>query len=242
MAIGAVTVVGLASSLSEFGDKKDQPEKYVTIALEDQGFIGNLYVTLDLVERIDIKYPTKVSKKPTSRGRKTDNIHNEPVILSIKGLVSNASVSILDMNKTGSRLIALATQFTDFDPYLEGVAVQAAMALLDLPKASQEAYQKLLEIRDTKSTVSISTSLGTFKGLIIESIDIPISYEVGDALEVNIKATAIPFVQTTSALIDVSNVDKEAAGTTGVDSTSDLGSGTMTQSSIGAEAFDFFSG
>jgi len=241
MSLGAVIAVELANQISSFSDKRDQGEKYVTVAIEDSD-LGDLFITLDLVETINIRYPTKVSNKPTSKGRKTDNIHNDPVEVTVKGIISNASINVLDRGKTGIGLISLATQVTSLDPYLEGVAAEAAVAALgdSIPKASKEAYDMLKSIRSSKSTVSISTSLEHFKGMIIENIDIPISYDVGDALQVTIRAKAIPFVETGTALVDVTDIDPEKADTTGVNGETDLGSGSSQKQSLLSEGLQKF--
>lgn len=214
MAFGLIKAVsGLASRFGIYNDKTSQTEKYLTFRFQelvDGKFEDDeyLYVTLDVVEDINIKMPTRISKKPTSEGRKTDNIHNDPIEVSFSGFVSNASITLLDSNKVGARVTALLASNVGLSPLEAGLAAEAAMAVGGFEKSSNKAYETLKQIRNKRGMVSISTNLETFSGMVFESIDIPINYDVGDALRIEAKAVKLPIVSTksiSSSFIDLTD-------------------------------------
>jgi hypothetical protein len=231
MALGLVSAVsGLASRFGIFNDKTSQPEKYLTFRFQElvDGEYKDdesLYITLDVVEEINIKMPTRVSKKPTSEGRVTDNIHNDPIEVSFTGFISNASVTLLDAGKIGARVTSLLATNVGLDPLAQGLAAEAVMAVGGFEKSTSKAYETLKQIRDKRGMVSISTSLETFTGMVFESIDIPINYEVGDSLRIEAKAIKLPVV--TTKAIASTFIDLEDNG--GAASSKDLG-GNSTKS------------
>lgn len=229
MPLGLVQAAsGVASRLGLYNDKSSQPEKYLTFRfqeLENGTFNDDeaLYVTLDVVDEINIKMPTRISKKPTSEGRKTDNIHNDPIEVHFRGFISNASINLLDTNKIGSRITSILASSVGLSPLAAGLAAEAAMATIVTDRASDKAYDLIKQIRNKRGLVSISTSLETFSGMVFESIDIPINYDVGDSLYIEARAIKLPIVSSKTIASTFMDLEDNSGGA----STTDLGNQSM---------------
>lgn len=228
MAFGTIiagNIVGSAFSK----DKRDDRDKYVTIELEDD---SDMFITFDVIESVMISKPTRVSQKKTTKGRRADNIQNDPITVSLKGTISDASISFLDRGKGGIGLLGLATTSLGIDPLVAGLAAEAAAALDTTPKASQVAYDMLDSIRNKKSTVKISTRRQIFEGMVIQTLDDTTTVETGRAIDISITAIQVPFV--TSEEVSFS-IDETLAGTAAGADTTDMGNVPLKSTSILSE-------
>lgn len=114
---------------------------------------------IDLAITETLNLESTVTKYPIERGAKiADHVQNEPPTITLEGIVSDTPIGVI------------AT-----DPTRQVVTGGA------LP--SKDALTRLLAIRDAKEPVVIECNLGRFEQMIMTSLEVPKSKEVGKALQ-----------------------------------------------------------
>lgn len=110
-------------------------------------------------------YDSEVTQFPVEDGSDiTDNIRILPKTVKIEGVVSNWPIGRALSERAGTIALSQA-------------------GLIDPMTPAQEVLRGLLEIRDQRDTITITTSLGLYENMVMESLTVPRAADVGDALK-----------------------------------------------------------
>lgn len=140
------------------------PGQFAMIELED----GTARLLIDVTLSEEHTFESDITDYPVeSGGTISDNIRPKPITVTIEGLVTNTPLD------------PMRTQRGDED--------QAA-------KSAQTAFAYLMGVYTKRDTVTLRTSLGTFKKMGLASLTVPRSKEIGDALRFNARFQQIMVV------------------------------------------------
>ena len=118
-------------------------------------------------------FESEVTEYPVESGSNVaDNIRNKPIIVTMEGIVSNTPIGVLD-SQTSTSAIARSSGIFPAD----------------------DAYKRLLTIRDNRQPITISTSLDVFDNMVLQSLSVPRASGGADALHFTAKFIQITMVQ-----------------------------------------------
>ena len=118
-------------------------------------------------------FESDVTEFPTESGSDiADNIRNKPLRVTMECLVSNTPIGTLD-SQTSNSVIARSSGVFPAD----------------------DAYKRMVVIRDAKALVTISTSLDVYENMAMESLSIPRTAGGGDYLHFTIKWVQVTTVE-----------------------------------------------
>lgn len=121
--------------------------------------------TIDVAVRESHQFPSEVTRLPVETGTDiTDHIRNRPVVVTLDGIVSDTPIG----------------------------AVAGLRPPDSLP--SDDAYSTMLEIRDAREPVTITTSLATYENMALQNLVVPRRSDTGDALRFQATFTQIQLV------------------------------------------------
>jgi hypothetical protein len=128
-------------------------------------------VELDATISASHSFRVEATQHPVERGAKiTDHLRPEPEVVTIEGLITNTPISRTQQTRavavTGGTLSTTAGE-----PSVFGV-----------PGYAQEAFAKLLAIKDAGALVTLVTELKTYTDMAIVQLTVPRDATVGDAL------------------------------------------------------------
>lgn len=125
---------------------------------------------IDVALSEDHSFDSDVTDFPVERGGDiTDNVRVKPIVVTLDGLISDAPLG--DLVQLRQR---------------EGSFIGSA--------PSNDAFAKLLEIRDARQPVTIETSLQVFKDMMLKSLSVPRDAKTGKALRFRATFQQIRFV------------------------------------------------
>lgn len=160
--------------------------------------IGRYVLDVSLNE--DHRFESDVTSYPVeSGGSISDNIRPKPAHISITGIVTDTPLASNAANKP--MLVG--------DPYFPGVDafisdVNAQLNTIQFLR-SEEAYGYLKFIWQSRDTVTVRTSLGTFDNMALTSLVIPRSKETHGALHFTAEFEQIESIENTNIKVSVQN-------------------------------------
>jgi len=99
------------------------------------------------------EFPSEVTQHPVETGADlTDHVRNRPIMITLEGVVSDTPIGLVANERSEDVL------------------------------PSDEALAKLKEIRNRREPVTITTSLGTYENMAMQSLSVPRSSSTGEAL------------------------------------------------------------
>lgn len=119
---------------------------------------------IDVAISEEHKFETEVTEYPVESGSDiTDHVRKKPNEVTLEGIVSDTplAATILERLASGDRVLT---------------------GLLSEATASLDALAKLMEIRDARKPVTISTSLKTFESMVLTTLTVPRANGDGRAL------------------------------------------------------------
>jgi hypothetical protein len=138
-------------------------------------------LTIDAWISEDHDFTSKITAYPVESGAMiSDNILNEPLRLRLTGIVSNSPMQ--DM-QTGDEVP---------------------------PDRDQSAYDSLMQIRDARAVVTVITGLKKYDNMALESLSIPRTASIGQALQ--FQASFIQIKIVTSQIVDASSLKNIGSG------------------------------
>lgn len=144
-------------------------------------------IELDVTISESHVYPTTITKYPVESGSvKSDHIINEPVVLTMEGLITNTPIKIF-----GGRVGQLIRK----EPF-------------DRRKTN---YEALIDLRKSKTPFTVVTGLTTYKDMFFTSLTIPRDATTGDALRFS--AITTPIVTVNSKTVKLKDIAPEYSDT-----------------------------
>jgi hypothetical protein len=134
---------------------------------------------IDVLVTEEHSFESDVTDYPVeSGGTISDNIRRKPIIVSIEGIVSNSPLDALRA-VIGEARAQTPPPTPVFGPQPPPVIGPETPPL----DRAQEALAFLMSIWEAGETVTLRTSLGTFRKMAMSSLNVPRSKDVGDALK-----------------------------------------------------------
>ncbi len=126
---------------------------------------------IDCLLTVEHVFDNEVTEFPVESGPDvTDNIRPRPIQVTMECIVSNSPIGAI----ATARANAIAGEFSG---------------------PADEAYERLLTIRDNRALVPIRTGLQEFKNMALKSLGVPQSSETGDAIKFTVVWIQVQLVE-----------------------------------------------
>lgn len=138
---------------------------------------------IDVELRSDVNDQSTVTRFPVEKGAdNTDHVQDEPVSLTVEGIVSDSPLKAMEAERRQFAII-------------NGEAFS---------KPSDEARARLKKIKKDKEPITVECSRGTFKNMVLESLNETGDASTGDSYQFTATFTEIVLVDNQRSIVRVS--------------------------------------